>query len=86
MESVRTETAPNVDAPMMNGIQEAAAVPPEEESAWDMEVDDPSSPITASDDAVLSGTGEMGVEADMAMLRVNSTPERCEDGEGGASS
>ena len=31
---------------------------------------DPNSPITASDNAVLSGTGEVGVEAEMATLRL----------------
>ena len=49
-----------------------------------MDVDNPQSPITASDDAVLSGTGEAGVE-EMATLRVASTPERREDDEGEAS-
>ena len=50
-----------------------------------MNVDDPQSPIMDSDDAVLSGTGEAGVEAEMATLRVNSTPERWEDDKGEAS-
>ena len=44
-----------------------------------MDVDDPQSPITASDDAILTGAGELGVEAEMATLRVDSTPERPED-------
>ena len=50
-----------------------------------MDVDDPQSPITARDDAVLSGTGEAGVEEEMATLQVTSTPERREDDEGEAS-
>ena len=50
-----------------------------------MDMDNPQSPITASDDAVLSGTREAGVEAEMATLRVTSTPERCGDDEEEAS-
>ena len=44
-----------------------------------MDVDDLQSPIMASDDAILTGTRESGVKAEMATLRVNSTPERPED-------
>ena len=50
-----------------------------------MEVDDPQSPIMASDDAVLSGSREAGVEVEMATLHVTSTPEGPEDDEGEAS-
>ena len=50
-----------------------------------MDVDNPQSPITASDDAVLTSTGESGVEVEMATLQVDSTPERPEDDEGEAS-
>ena len=50
-----------------------------------MDVDDLQSPITASDDAVLSGTREAGVEEEMATLWVTSTPQRPEDDEGEAS-
>ena len=73
VESVMTEAAQVIGAPLLTDTQGAVAVPPEEESVWPMEVDDPNSPITASDDAILSGAGEAGVE-EMAMLRVNSTP------------
>ena len=51
-----------------------------------MDVDDPQSPFMASDDAVLFGTGESEVEAEMATLQVNSTPERPEDDREEASS
>ena len=51
-----------------------------------MDVDNPQSPIMASDDAVLSSTGESGVEMEMATLCVTSNPERPEDDEGEASS
>ena len=47
-----------------------------------MDVDDPQSPIMASDDTVLSGAGESGVEAEMSTLRVDSTPERPVNDEG----
>ena len=50
-----------------------------------MDVDDPQSPITASDDAVLTSTGEVAVEVELATLRVTSTPERRRDGKGEAS-
>ena len=51
-----------------------------------MDVDDPQSPITASDDAILTSTGESGVKVEMATLRVDSTPERPEDDREEASS
>ena len=50
-----------------------------------MDVDDPQSPITASDDAILTGNGKSGVKAEMATLQVDSTPERPEDDGEGAS-
>ena len=53
--------------------------PPEQETERPMEVEDPQSPITASDDAVLTGTGKTRVEAGMATHWVHSTPERPED-------
>ena len=86
MESVMTEAAQGIGAPLLSDTQGAVALPPAEESARPMDVDDPNSPITASDDAFLSGNGEAGVEEEMAMLRVDSTPERCGDSEGEASS
>ena len=82
VESVMTEVAQGMGTPLMSDTKEAVAVPPDEESAQAMDVDDPNSPITASDEAVLSSAGEAGVEAEMAMLQVDSTPERREDGEG----
>ena len=66
------EAAQVIGGPLLSDTQEAVAVPPEEVSVWPMEVDDPSSPIMASDDAVLTGTGEVGVEEGMAMLQVDS--------------
>ena len=51
-----------------------------------MDVDGPQSPIMASDDAVLTSTRESEVEAEMATLWVDSTPEKPEDDEGEASS
>ena len=50
-----------------------------------MDVDNLQSPITASDDVILSGTGEVGVEVEMATLWVTSIPERHGDSEGEAS-
>ena len=44
-----------------------------------MDVDDPQNPITASDDTVLTGTGESGAEVEMATLQIDSTSERPED-------
>ena len=44
-----------------------------------MDVDDPQSPIMASDDAILTGARESVVEAEMATLWVDSTPEGPED-------
>ena len=58
---------------------------PEQEAERPMEVEGSQSPITASDDAVFTGTGEMGVEAGMPTLWVHSTPERPEDDGEGAS-
>ena len=51
-----------------------------------MDTDDPNSPMTTTDDAVLTGAEETGVEVDMATLWVTSTPDRPEDGEEGTSS
>ena len=58
------------------------AAPPGEETEQAMDVDNLKSPITASDDAILSSTGEAGVEVEMATLWVTSTSERHGDGEG----
>ena len=82
------EETVETDAPIGSDAPETTADTPPEELAQPppMDVDDPISPINAADDAVLSGDAETGVEADMAMLRVDSTPERQEEGEGGAPS
>ena len=86
VESVTSEAAQDTGAPLPSDAQGAVATPPEEAAEWPMDVDNPQSPITASDDAVLTSTGEVGAEVEMATLRVASTPERPEDDEGEASS
>ena len=86
VESVTVEGAPDTGTTLSSDVQGAMATAPGEVMERLMDVDDPQSPITARDDAVLSGTGEAGVEEEMATIRVASTPERCEDDEGEASS
>ena len=85
VETIMMEAAQDTGTPLSSDVQGAAAVPPEEETEWTMDVDDPQSPITASDDAILSSTRDMGVKGEMATLRVTSIPERCRDNEGEAS-
>ena len=60
--------------------------PPGQVTEQPMEVEGTQSHITASDDAILTGTGESGVEVEMATLCVDSSPERPEEDEGEASS
>ena len=80
VESVTEEAAQDTGTPLSSDT-----TPPEQAMEQPMDVDNPQSPITASDDAFLTSTGELGVEAEMATLRVNSTPEKPEDDEGEAS-
>ena len=83
---VIAKVAQDTGVPLSSDAQGAVAAAPGEVMERPMDVDDPQSPITASDDAVLSGTREAGIEEEMATLQVTSTPERCEDDEGEASS
>ena len=66
-------------APSVSATQESAAAPPGEEMAQAMETDPPPiSPVSPSEDDILSGAMEADVEAGMTTLRVTSTPERQE--------
>ena len=72
-------TAPGAgDAPPESATTQASDPPPTEGQTHAMEVDDegicspPASPISPVDDDILTGSGVIGVEADLAHLTVSS--------------
>ena len=80
-------TAPGAhDAPSESATTQASDLPPTEGQTHAMEVDDegirspPASPVSPADDDLLTGSGAIGVEADLAHLTVSSP--RGPNGEG----
>ena len=80
-------TAPGAnDAPLESTTTQASDLPPTEGQTHAMEVDDkgirspPASPVSPADDDLLTGSGAIGVEADLAHLTVSSP--RGQNGEG----
>ena len=72
-------TAPGADnAPSESAMTQASDPPPTEGQTHAMEVDDegiispPASPVSPVDDDLLTGSGAIGVEADLAHLTVSS--------------
>ena len=83
----RMATAPGVDdAPSESATTQASDPPPTEGQTHAMEVDDkgthshPASPISTVEDDLLTGSGAIGVESDLAHLMVSSP--RSLNGEG----
>ena len=83
----RMATAPGVDgAPSESATTQASDPPPTEGQTHAMEVDDegthsrPASPISTAEDDLLTGSGAIGVESDLAHLTVSSP--RSPNGEG----
>ena len=74
------------DAPSESAMTQASDPPPTEGQTHAMEVDDegigspPTSPVSSADDDLLTGSGAIGVEADLAHLTVSSP--RGPNGEG----
>ena len=74
------------DAPSESATTQASDPPPTEGQTHAMEVDDegirspPASPVSPGDDDLLTGSGAIGVEADLAHLTVSSP--RGPNGEG----
>ena len=76
VEDEMIETVTDDGAPSGSATQESAATSPGEESAQAMDMElPPTSPVSPNKDDILSGATEVGVEAEMATLRVASTPE-----------
>ena len=75
------------DTPSGNATTQSSDPPPAEDQAHAMEVDDkdgsppPASPISPTDDNLLSGCGTVGVEGDMANLMVSSPKDHNGGGE-----
>ena len=72
-------TAPGAnDTPSESATTQASDPPPTEGQTHAMEVDDegirspPASPVSPADDDLLTGSGAIGVEADLAHLTVSS--------------
>ena len=61
--------------------QEPAAGPPEREPEQAMETGPPASPVSPNEDDLLSGSATTGVEAELASLRVTSSPKGPGDNE-----
>ena len=78
------------DTPTVRATPEPSTSPPDEEQALPMEVEDgndhqtPASPVSHWEDELLTGGEAVGVEREMASLKVSS-PEGHEDSDGGAS-
>ena len=66
------------DTPSVSAMTQSSDPPPAEDQAHVMEVDDedgdppPASPISPADDNLLTGSGAVGVEVDLANLKVSS--------------
>ena len=66
------------DAPSESAMTQASDPPPTEGQTHAMEVDDkgicspPASPVSPADDDLLTGSGAIGVEVDLAHLTVSS--------------
>ena len=77
-EAEMATTAGANDAPSESTMTQASDSPPTEGQTHAMEVDDegirspPVSPISPADDDLLSGSGAIGVEMDLAHLTVSS--------------
>ena len=78
------------DAPPVSAMPESLTPPPGEEQTHSMEVDDgddrqpPASPISYREDKLLTGGNVVGVEGEMANLKVSS-PGGYDGSDGGAS-
>ena len=78
------------DAPPVSTMHEPLTPPPGEEQTHSMEVDDgddrqpPASPISYREDELLTGSNVVGVEGEMANLKVSS-PRGYDGSDGGAS-
>ena len=81
VKSVTVENVGESVAPSVSATQGSVATPPEGELAQDMETDPPTSPVSPNEDDLLSGAAAASVEARMATLWVDSTPERQGDNE-----
>ena len=84
----RMAIAPGVDdAPSESAMTQASDPPPTEGQTHAMEVDDegihscPASPVSTAEDDLLMGGGEVGVESDLAHLRVSSPRDPNGEGE-----
>ena len=84
-------TTPVVDdAPTVSATPEQLTSPPGEEQTQSMEVEDgndhqpPASPVSHRENELLTGGDAVGVEGEMANLKVSS-PRGHEDSDGGAS-
>ena len=75
------------DAPSESAMTQASDTPPTEGQTHAMEVDDegihspPASPVSPADDDLLTGSGAIGVEADLAHLTVLSPRDPNGEGE-----
>ena len=75
------------DAPSESAMTQASDTPPTEGQTHAMEVDDegirspPTSPVSPADDDLLTGSGAIGVEADLAHLTVSSPRDPNGEGE-----
>ena len=76
VESVMVENVGESVAPSESTTQRSVVTPPEGESAQEMATDPPTSPVSPNEDDLLSGATAVSVEAGMATLWVDSTPER----------
>ena len=78
------------DAPPVSTMPEPLTAPPGEEQTHSMEVDDrddsqpPASPVSYKEDELLTGGNVVGVEGEMANLKVSS-PEGYHGSDRGAS-
>ena len=88
---VEMATAPEAnDTPSGSAMTQSSDLPPAKGPAPAMEVDDgdnttpPASPISPADDNLLTGGGAVGVEGELASLKVSS-PKDLDGGGGDAS-
>ena len=72
------------DTPSGSAMTQSSDPPPAEGQAHAMEVDDgppPASPVSPADDDLLTGSGAIGVEGEMANLKVSSPKDHNGGGE-----